>query len=61
MDAGQYVQTIEARQGLKVACLEEIGYRNGWVSTDQLQKLAETMKNTGYGHYLAQIIEEGSE
>ena len=60
MEAGQYVQTIEARQGLKVACLEEIGYRNGWLSKDKLLLQAESLKKTGYGQYLAQIAEEGS-
>ena len=60
MEAGQYVQTIEARQGLKVACLEEIGYRNGWLTKGKLLQQAETLKKTGYGQYLAQIVEEGS-
>ena len=60
MKAGHYVQTIEECQGLKVACLEEIGYRNGWLAKEKLQQQAEAMKKTGYGQYLAQIAEEGS-
>ena len=60
MEAGHYVQTIEARQGLKVACLEEIGYHNGWLSKEKLQQQAEALKKTGYGQYLAQVAEEGS-
>ena len=60
MEAGHYVQTIEECQGLKVACLEEIGYRNGWLTTEKLQEQAEAMKKTGYGQYLAQIAEERS-
>jgi glucose-1-phosphate thymidylyltransferase len=60
MEAGQYVQTIEHRQGLKVACLEEIGYRNGWLSREKLLQQAELLKKTGYGQYLGQIAREGS-
>lgn len=60
MEAGHYVQTIEARQGLKVACLEEIGYNNGWLTREKLQQQAEALKKTGYGQYLAQITVEGS-
>src|SRR6056300_1609692 len=60
MEAGHYVQTIEARQGLKVACLEEIGYRNGWLTKEKLLEQADALKKTGYGQYLAQIAEEGS-
>jgi glucose-1-phosphate thymidylyltransferase len=60
MDAGHYVQTIEARQGLKVACLEEIGYRNRWLTKEKLLQQASALKKTGYGQYLAQIAEESS-
>jgi glucose-1-phosphate thymidylyltransferase len=60
MEAGHYVQTIETRQGLKVACLEEIAYRNGWLSKEKLIEQANRMKMTGYGQYLAQIAEDGS-
>ena len=58
MEAGHYVQTIEARQGLKVACLEEIGYRNGWLSKDALLEQASALSKTGYGQYLARVAEE---
>ena len=59
MEAGHYVHAIEARQGLKVACLEEIGYRNGWLKKERLLQQAKALRKTGYGHYLAQIAEEG--
>lgn len=58
MDAGHYVQTIEARQGLKVACLEEIGFRNGWLSKERLLQQVSALRKTGYGDYLAQIADE---
>ena len=57
MEAGQFVQTIEHRQGLKVACLEEIGFRNGWISVDELKLKAERLSKTGYGQYLNRIAE----
>ena len=57
MDAGQFVQTIEHRQGLKVACLEEIAFHNGWLSRELLLKQAEGLKNTSYGEYLAKVAE----
>lgn len=56
MEAGHFVQTIEARQGLKVACLEEIAYRQGWLSAEQLDKQATDLYKTGYGQYLAQVL-----
>ena len=59
MDAGHFVQTVEARQGFKVACLEEIGYRNGWLSKDKLLQQAEALKKTGYGQYLARVVHQG--
>ncbi len=58
MDAAAFVQTIEKRQGLKVACLEEIAYRNGWLSADYVLQEAEKLSKTGYGQYLIQIIRE---
>lgn len=58
MEAGHYVQTIEARQGLKVACLEEIAYRNGWLSRERLFDQAKALIKTGYGQYLLRIAEE---
>lgn len=56
MEAGVFVQTIESRQGLKVACLEEIAYRNGWLSDEQLARAAEAQKKTGYGQYLQKLL-----
>ncbi|OEC35050.1 glucose-1-phosphate thymidylyltransferase [Pseudomonas cuatrocienegasensis] len=58
LDASQYVQTIEHRQGLKVACLEEIAFNNGWISKQQLLKQAEVFGKTGYGQYLYKLSEE---
>lgn len=52
LEAGQFVQTIERRQGLKIACLEEISYCNGWLTKSQLLEQAEKLKKTGYGQYL---------
>lgn len=56
LEAGQFVQTVEHRQGLKIACLEEIAYRQGWVSKEILQNQAEALKKTGYGQYLQKVI-----
>jgi len=58
MHASNFVQTIEQRQGYKVACIEEIAFRNGWISKKQLITLAQSLKKTGYGQYLLEISEE---
>lgn len=58
LDASQYVQTIEHRQGLKVACLEEIAYQQGWIDKAQLLKQAELFGKTGYGQYLYGLAED---
>ncbi|MHA6494971.1 glucose-1-phosphate thymidylyltransferase RfbA [Pseudomonas borbori] len=58
LDASQYVQTIEHRQGLKVACLEEIAYQQGWIDRDQLLRQAKAFGKTGYGQYLFGLAEE---
>ena len=55
LEAGQFVQTIEHRQGLKVACLEEIAYLKGWLTKDELLKQADKLQKTGYGQYLYKI------
>jgi glucose-1-phosphate thymidylyltransferase len=55
MAAGQFVQVIEERQGLKIACLEELGYRNGWTSREQLIEIAGSLGETAYGKYLKLI------
>jgi len=59
IEAGQFIQTIEHRQGLKVACLEEIAYRNRWISKDHLQEIGQKMKTNPYGQYLLQVSKEG--
>jgi glucose-1-phosphate thymidylyltransferase len=55
MEAGQFVQTVEHRQGLKVACLEEIAFLNGWLSKELLLTQAEALKKTSYGEYLLKV------
>ncbi|GBU09383.1 glucose-1-phosphate thymidylyltransferase [Gammaproteobacteria bacterium] len=55
MEASQFVQTIEHRQGLKIACLEEIAYRKGWISQDELRVRAEILIKTGYGQYMLRL------
>jgi glucose-1-phosphate thymidylyltransferase len=56
LEAAHFVQTIEARQGLKVACLEEIGFNNGWLTKEHLQVQAESLSKTGYGQYLLSVV-----
>jgi len=58
MEAGNYIETIEKRQGLKVACLEEIAYRLNYIDAKQIKKLAEPLKKNGYGEYLLNMINE---
>lgn len=58
LEASHYVQTIEARQGLKVACLEEIAYQNRWISREQLLSQANALGKTGYGQYLKRLAGE---
>jgi glucose-1-phosphate thymidylyltransferase len=56
MQASTFIQTIEDRQGLKVACIEEIAFRRGFIDAAQVERLAETMKNNGYGRYLLNML-----
>ena len=56
LEASHFVHTIEQRQGLKVACLEEIAYNNGWITPETLGDQAEKLKKTGYGQYLAKLL-----
>jgi len=56
MQAGQYVQVIEERQGLKIGCIEEVAYRMGFINKEQLLALAEPLKKSGYGVYLEKLI-----
>ncbi|MGE0071825.1 MAG: glucose-1-phosphate thymidylyltransferase RfbA [Thiomonas sp.] len=60
LEAGQFIATIEKRQGLKVACPEEIAWRAGWIDAAQLQRLAEPMKKNGYGQYLLKLLQEAA-
>lgn len=55
-DAGEYVRVIEERQGTKIACLEEIAWRQGWINDEELLRLAEPLKASGYGNYLARLV-----
>ena len=57
LEASQFVQTVEHRQGLKVACLEEIAYRNGWICAERLKIQADALQKTGYGQYLQRVVE----
>jgi glucose-1-phosphate thymidylyltransferase len=57
LEASHFVHTIEQRQGLKVACLEEIAYHNGWITAEQLGAQADALKKTGYGQYLQKLLE----
>ena len=58
LEAGQFIATLEKRQGLKVACPEEIAYRSGWIDAAQLEALAAPMLKNGYGQYLMQVLRE---
>lgn len=57
LDAAQFIETIEKRQGLKVNCPEEVAYRSGFIDADQLRKLAEPLRKSGYGEYLLNLLE----
>lgn len=58
IEASSFVQVIEKRQGLKIACLEEIAYRNGWISVEQVKEEAVCLSKTSYGQYLAKLIND---
>ncbi|WP_449280251.1 sugar phosphate nucleotidyltransferase [Legionella dresdenensis] len=58
LEAGMFVQTIEHRQGFKIACLEEIAYKNGWLSEAELYDLAQQYRNNSYGSYLLSLFNE---
>ena len=59
LDAGQFIATLENRQGLKIACPEEIAWRAGFIDDAQLERLAEPLKKNGYGKYLLRVLNEG--
>lgn len=56
LQASNFVQTVEERQGLKIACLEEIAYHQGWIGDEQLARLADVLRSNGYGQYLASLL-----
>ena len=58
LEASMFVQTVEHRQGLKIACLEEIAYRNGWLTREQMQAQGQLLSKTGYGQYLLKLAQE---
>jgi glucose-1-phosphate thymidylyltransferase len=58
LDAGQFISTIENRQGLKVACPEEVAYRQGWIHATQLEELAKPLLKNQYGQYLMKVLSE---
>ncbi|MEW6168573.1 MAG: glucose-1-phosphate thymidylyltransferase RfbA [Pseudomonadota bacterium] len=58
LDAATFIQTLEKRQGLKIACPEEVAYRSGFISADELRALAEPLMKSGYGAYLMRLLEE---
>jgi len=57
LEASQFVEIIERRQGLKIACLEEIAWRKGWINDDDILRMAEALKKNGYGEYLKRLLE----
>lgn len=61
IEAGQFVQTIEHRQGYKIACLEEIAYNNGWISKEKILEIAKPLSKNGYGQYLFDLVREENE
>jgi glucose-1-phosphate thymidylyltransferase len=58
LEASQFIATLEHRQGLKIACLEEIAWRSGWIQSDQLEALAQPLKKNSYGQYLLRLLQE---
>jgi glucose-1-phosphate thymidylyltransferase len=59
MQAGQFIETIERRQGLKICCPEEVAYFNGWIDEDQLRAMGEELSKSGYGEYLLSLLRRG--
>jgi len=59
MDAAKFIRTIEDRQGIKIACLEEIAWRNGWINDGMMETLGHAQINSGYGAYLLDLLKNG--
>ena len=59
LEASQFIETVEKRQGLKIACPEEIAFRKGFIDAAQLEQLADPMRKNEYGRYLLEILKEG--
>ena len=58
LEAAEYVRAIEQRQGQKVACLEEIAFRSGWIDADEARRAASRLVKSGYGDYITQVVSE---
>ena len=58
LEASQFIATLEKRQGLKVACPEEIAWRRGWIDIEQVRRLAQPLAKNGYGQYLLRLLED---
>ncbi|MBQ5931825.1 MAG: glucose-1-phosphate thymidylyltransferase, partial [Tidjanibacter sp.] len=56
-DASRFVEVVQSRQGVQIACLEEIAWRKGWISSERLRELAEPMKGNAYGRYMLKLAE----
>ena len=59
-DASQFVEVIEKRTGLKIGCIEEVAWREGWIDDARLLVLAESLSKSGYGRYLARLVDDAS-
>ncbi len=60
MQASEFIQIVEERQGLMVACIEEIAFRMGFIKAEQLERLGESMKKNSYGQYLLKVVQESA-
>lgn len=60
MAAGEFVQVVEQRQGLKIGCIEEIAWREGWIDSEQLERIADPLLKSGYGHYLVDLLAQAN-
>ena len=59
-EASSYIRTLEKRQGLKVGCPEEVAWRQGWINCEQLERLAQPLRKSGYDQYLLQLLQENA-